>query len=58
MKVGTQIPSSTGGTITFTKTGLIHNSGKAYGGRQSADMDDIDDDLLPKNKKKSQEKPV
>jgi hypothetical protein len=27
------IPSSTGGTITFTKTGLIHSAGKAYSGK-------------------------
>lgn len=33
MKPGTQIPSSTGGTITFTKTGLVHTAGKAYSGR-------------------------
>lgn len=33
MKVGTQIPSSTGGIITFTKTGLIHTAGKAYSGK-------------------------
>ena len=30
------IPSSTGGTITFTKTGLIHKSGNAYSGRAAA----------------------
>lgn len=33
MKPGTKIPSSTGGTIEFTKTGLIHHSGKAYSGK-------------------------
>jgi len=33
MKPGTTIPSSTGGTITFTKTGLIHSAGKAYSGK-------------------------
>ena len=27
------IPSSTGGTITYTKTGLIHTAGKAYSGQ-------------------------
>ena len=27
------IASSTGGTITFTKTGLIHTAGKAYSGK-------------------------
>lgn len=32
-KIGTSIPSSTGGTITFTKTGLIHKAGNAYSGK-------------------------
>ena len=27
------IPSSTGGTITFTATGLIHKAGTAYSGK-------------------------
>ena len=27
------IPSSTGGTITYTKTGLIHKAGNAYSGK-------------------------
>jgi hypothetical protein len=27
------IPSSTGGLIIFTKTGLIHKAGKAYSGK-------------------------
>ena len=30
------IPSSTGGTITFTKTGLIHKAGTAYSGKIAA----------------------
>jgi len=29
-------PSSTGGVITYTKTGLIHTSGKSYSGRTLA----------------------
>jgi hypothetical protein len=33
IKAGTQVPSSTGGTITYTKTGLIHTSGTAYSGK-------------------------
>jgi len=34
MKIGTKIPSSTGGTIEFTKTGLIHRAGQgAYSGK-------------------------
>jgi hypothetical protein len=28
-------PSSTGGIITFTKTGLIHTAGKAYSGKMA-----------------------
>ena len=32
MKEGTKIASSTGGVITYTKTGLIHSAGKAYSG--------------------------
>ena len=28
--------SSTGGTIKFTKTGLIHTAGKAYSGKIAA----------------------
>jgi hypothetical protein len=30
------IPSSTGGTITFTATGLIHKAGTAYSGKIAA----------------------
>ena len=36
MKPGTQKPSSTGGVITYTKTGLIHTAGKAYSGKIAA----------------------
>ena len=36
MKPGTTTPSSTGGTITYTKTGLIHSAGKAYSGKIAA----------------------
>lgn len=36
MQPGTKIPSSTGGTITFTKTGLIHTAGTAYSGKIAA----------------------
>jgi hypothetical protein len=36
MKPGTTQPSSTGGTITYTKTGLIHSAGKAYSGKIAA----------------------
>jgi len=30
------IPSSTGGTITYTKTGLIHKAGNTYSGKLAA----------------------
>jgi hypothetical protein len=30
------IASSTGGVITYTKTGLIHTAGKAYTGKIAA----------------------
>ena len=30
------IASSTGGTITFTKTGLVHKAGTAYSGKIAA----------------------
>ena len=36
MKVGTTYKSSTGGTITITKTGLIHKAGNAYSGKIAA----------------------
>ena len=34
--IGKTIPSSTGGTITFTKTGLIHKAGNTYSGKIAA----------------------
>ncbi len=37
MKPGTQIPSSTGGMITYTKTGLIHTAGKSYSGHSAGE---------------------
>ena len=30
------VTSSSGGTITYTKTGLIHKAGNAYSGKQAA----------------------
>lgn len=42
MKTGTQIPSSTGGTITFkfdkdgNQIGLLHKAGDAYSGKLAA----------------------
>ena len=34
--VAKTIPSSTGGIITYTKTGLTHTAGKAYSGKIAA----------------------
>jgi|TARA_R110002126_G_scaffold109402_1_gene246334 hypothetical protein len=36
MTTPTTIRSSSGGTITYTKTGLIHRSGGAYSGKIAA----------------------
>ena len=36
---GTQTSSSTGGTITYTQTGLIHTAGKNFSGR-AAEQDE------------------
>lgn len=52
MKLGTQIPSSTGGTITFTKTGLIHTAGKNFSGRM-AEMDNREKNESKKKAKKA-----
>lgn len=44
-KVGTKVPSSTGGTIEYTKTGLIHRAGTAYSGKLAAKDEKNDDEL-------------
>jgi hypothetical protein len=36
MQAGTTQQSSTGGTITYTRTGLIHKSGGTYSGKLAA----------------------
>ncbi len=36
MKVGTTYKTATGGTVTITKTGLIHKAGNAYSGKIAA----------------------
>jgi hypothetical protein len=36
VRPGTQIASSTGGTITWTKTGLVHSAGKNFSGLSAA----------------------
>ena len=47
---GTQIPSSTGGVITFTRTGLIHSAGKNFSGRAAQEEVEV------KNAKKKVDK--
>lgn len=44
-KVGTKVPSSTGGTVEYTKTGLIHRAGTAYSGKLAAKEEKNDDDI-------------
>jgi hypothetical protein len=44
-RVGTKVPSSTGGTIEYTKTGLIHHSGTVYSGKLAAKEEKNKDDL-------------
>ncbi len=41
MKPGTQIPSSTGGMITYTRTGLVHTAGSVYSGRSAESTESI-----------------
>ena len=53
MKVGDSKPSSTGGTITKTKTGVVHKAGKNYGGDKAPT--DTEDDKPAKSKKVKEE---
>jgi hypothetical protein len=56
MKVGDKKPSSTGGTIEKTATGIKHHAGKNYGGSKAeTDSDDEDDKPKKKAKKESVE---
>jgi len=53
MKVGDKKPSSTGGTIEKTATGIKHHAGKNYGGSKAeTDSDDEDDKPAKKKAKK------
>ena len=57
MKPGDTKPSSTGGTITKTKTGLKHSAGKQYGGSDAPATPDSDKKLMKSKKvKESEEK--
>ena len=53
MKTGDKKPSSTGGTIEKTATGVKHHAGKNYGGSK-ADVDSDDEDDKPKKKAKKE----
>lgn len=54
MKVGDKKPSSTGGTIEKTATGIKHHAGKNYGGSK-AETDNDDEDDKPAKKKAKKE---
>ena len=53
MKTGDKKPSSTGGTIEKTATGVKHHAGKNYGGSK-AEVDSDDDEDKPKKKAKKE----
>jgi hypothetical protein len=55
MKTGDKKPSSTGGTIEKTATGVKHHAGKNYGGSKAEPEDDED---APKSKKKAKKESV
>lgn len=55
MKVGDKKPSSTGGTIEKTATGIKHHAGNKYGGEKAPKDDDEDE---PKAKKKAKKESV
>lgn len=46
-KVGEEVPSSSGGTIVYTKTGLIHYSGRRYAGDLEAEDTGLDNEGKP-----------
>jgi hypothetical protein len=58
MKAGDKKPSSTGGTIEKTATGVKHHAGKNYGGSKAeVDSDDEDDKKAKKKAKKESIEP-
>ena len=57
MKVGDKKPSSTGGTIEKTATGIKHHAGKNYGGSKAEPEDDDEDDKPKKKAKKESVEP-
>jgi hypothetical protein len=57
MKVGDKKPSSTGGTIEKTATGVKHTAGKNYGGSKAETDSDEDDKPAKKKAKKESIEP-
>ena len=54
MKTGDKKPSSTGGTIEKTATGIKHHAGKNYGGSKAETDNDDEDDKASKKKAKKE----
>jgi hypothetical protein len=57
MKTGDKKPSSTGGTIEKTATGVKHHAGKNYGGSKAEPADEDDEDKPKKKAKKESVEP-
>lgn len=57
MSVGDKKPSSSGGTIEKTKTGVKHSAGKNYGGDENTSDDDEDDKPKKKTAKRESVEP-
>ncbi len=59
MKVGDTKKTAKGGTVTKTKTGIVHKAGPGnYGGSDDKDTDPAADDDAPKSKKKAKKESV
>ncbi len=59
MKVGDTKKTAKGGTVTKTKTGIVHKAGPGnYGGSTDKDTDPDADDDAPKSKKKAKKESV
>ena len=59
MKVGDTKKTAKGGTVTKTKTGIVHKAGPGnYGGSDDKDTDPDADDDAPKSKKKAKKESV
>jgi hypothetical protein len=46
-KIGDQYPSNSGGTVVYTRTGLIHKAGRRYAGDLEADDTGLDNEGAP-----------